>query len=331
MKNIYNKIIVYLCTCRFIIFLYFIVISLICLSCGSSPKISRNSNDNQEKASIVKTNDIPIAVSITHTGDEDMRQMVDVEYEVTRETDYEIYIDINSSYYKRYTSGIRFKTDKLPFFENSENVENLTLCLDVVNNTSKKLSINELDINVEESKLDTTPIVYICTTEERSNSIYFVNESWFNWKGITFSYSLLKKGETFNGHYKKTRHIPYFDSYTIIDLLPDMISMGYDYDGLVESIKTRYPNSINNDDSSNFIEFCITEEDENFRFFQNKFEPFGLKKDSNGEYVGSATLYGSIIFDNVDFKVDFIAEVSLSSSGGFGALSYERYDGSSGG
>ena len=336
MKEIYYNELAYLYAHKFVSFLSFGIISLISISCGTTPGRNSTSDDYQEESAIVKTNDIekieavdiPIAISLTHTEDEDMKQLVDAEYVVTRETDSDIYIDINSNYYKRYTSGTRFKTDQLAFFENSENVENLTLCLDVVNNTNEKLSIMELDINVKESKPDTIPLIYICTTEGLSNSIYFVNESWFNWKGFTFSYSLLKNGESFNGHYKQTRHISYFDSYTIINLLPDMISMGYDYDGLMESLKTRYPHNIDdnnpNDVSDKCVEFSITEEDENFHFFQDKFEPFGLKKDKIDEYVGSATLYGSILFDDVDFKVDFIAEISLSTSAGFGALSYEN-------
>lgn len=335
MKEIYYKELTYLNMHRFVIFLlfYFVVIS-----CGTSPQRNRTIEDNQKESAIVETNevvkktqknvDIPIAISLTHTEDEDIKQLIDAEYVVKIETNNDIYIDINSSYYKQYTSGVRFKTDQLAFFEKSETVENLTLCLDVVNNTSEKLSIRELDINVKESKPDTIPLIYICTTEEMSNSIYFVNESWFNWKGFTFSYTLLKNGESFNGYYKKMRHIPYFESYTIINLLPDMISMGYDYDGLIESLKMHYPHSIDHDnsdeDSDKCVEFSIMEEDENFFFFQNKFEPFGLKKNNCDEYVGSATLYGSILFDDSDFKVDFISEISLSTSAGFGALSYEN-------
>ena len=135
--------------------------------------------------------DIPIAINLSHTEDEDMKQLVDAEYEVTRETDKDIYIDINSEYYKEYISGNRFMASKLEFFENSENVEYLTMDLDLVNNTNERLSIDELNVIVDESTPDTIPVIYICTTEAYSNCIYFVDESWFNWKGFTFSYSIL--------------------------------------------------------------------------------------------------------------------------------------------
>ena len=105
--------------------------------------------------------DIPVAINLIHTEDEDMKQLVDAGYEVTHETDKDIYIDINSRYYKQYMSGTRFMADKIAVFENSENVEYLTMNLDVVNNTEERLSIKELNIKVDESKPDTTPLIYI--------------------------------------------------------------------------------------------------------------------------------------------------------------------------
>lgn len=304
---------------------------VIVASCVNSSKRNGLSNKGQLEASILssdrkmmkKTIDIPIFINLSHN--ENMKQLVDAEYEITCETDNDIYIDINSRYYKQYTSRTRFKVDQLVFFDNSENVEYLTMCLDVVNNTSERLSIKELNIIVDESKPDSIPIIYICTEAAQSNSIRFVNESWFNWKGFTFSYSILKNGESFNGHYTQSRHIPYFDSDVIINLLPDMILMGYDFDGLMESIKTRdlYANDYNDDsDYRTCVMLNITEEDDDFCDFQGRFKPFGLKKGNFGEYVGVATLYGSIKFDNIDFKVEFIAEISLSTPDGFGALSY---------
>lgn len=338
MNNNYFRKSLYFFTSGMALLLCLVVISMVSVSCGNSSKKNTSSDDNQMEANLIGTYsldeiseesiDIPVAINLIHTEDEDMKQLVDAEYEVTHETDKDIYIDINSRYYKQYMSGTRFMVDKIAVFENSENVEYLTMNLDVVNNTNERLSIKELNIKVDESEPDTTPLIYICTTEEVSNSIYFVNQSWFNWKGLTFSYSLLKSGESFDGQYKKKRHIPYFDSYTVIDLLPDMISMGYDYDGLIKSIKTLYPHSPDDEDtddvSGKCVELYITGDDENFDFFQNKFEPFRLNKSNFDEYVGSATLYGSIKFDDSDFKVDFIAEISLSTSGGLGALSYEN-------
>ena len=201
MKNNYFMKLLYFITSGMVLLLCLVVISMVSVSCGSSYKKNISSDDNQMEAHLNGTDgldeiaeesiDIPIAINLIHTEDEDMRQLVDAEYEVTHETDKDIYIDINSRYYKHYMSGTRFMADKIAVFENSENVEHLTMNLDVVNNTNERLSIKELKIKVDESKPDTTPLIYICTTEEVSNSIYFVNESWFDWKGFTFSYSPL--------------------------------------------------------------------------------------------------------------------------------------------
>lgn len=314
-------------------------------SCGNSSKKSNNEDNLLPKESVSQSDDgndireeivdIPITVNLSHTKDDEMRQLADAEYEITNETGKNIYIDINSNYYKKYMSHNRFKVQQLAFFENSENVEYLTLNLDVVNNTNEKLSVNELNIVVSESKPDFIPIIYICTTQSYSNCIYFVNESWFNWKGFTFSYSILKKGESFNGEYKKHVHIPYFDNYIIVDLLPDMKEMGYDYDDLVNCIRNRNIryNRENNTDldvepisqgaNEKFLFFHIDSNDDDFCYFQEKFWPFDFKKSNYGN-VGSAMLYGTIKFDDIDFMVDFIADISLSTLGGFGALSYEN-------
>lgn len=337
MKKYIIKKVLYFLTLGKVFLLCIVVISMVAVSCGNSSKKNISSEDNQMEANLIGTGgldeiaeesiDIPVAINLIHTEDEDMKQLVDAEYEVTHETDKDIYIDINSRYYKHYMSGTRFKADQLAFFENSENVEYLTMNLDIVNNTDERLSIKELNIKVDESRPDTIPLIYICTTEEVSNSIYFVNESWFNWKGFTFSYSILKHGESFNGRYKSHCHIPFFSEYKVVNLLPDMKMMGYDFDGLLESLKKRYSNDNYDDlkesENDGCVMFYITKDDADFDYYQEKFRPFGLKKDFD-EYVGFATLYGSIKFDDSDFKVDFIAEISLSTSAGFGAMSYEN-------
>lgn len=324
-----------------------IAITFILTACGNSSikTKSKQNNDNNPIASSVlsdnaldmileKSIDIPISINLIHTDDEDMKQLVDAEYAVTKETDQDIYIDINSEYYKKYKSGKRFLVPHLGFFEKSENAEFLTLGLDVVNNTDHQLDINEMNLIVAESKPDTIPIIYICTTDAYSNCIYFVNESWFNWGGFTFSYSILEKGESFNGKYKNRRHIPFFNQYTIVNLLPDMIEMGYNFDELLRCIRIRNKDNIKNnetdwdgepweeDENSSLLLFYIKRDDPYFNFYQTKFSPFELKENDYEEYTGIATLYGSIEFDHIKYTIDFVAEISLSTSAGFGALSY---------
>lgn len=300
--------------------LYFIAIFLGFISCGNSSKTGSTSENRQMEVSIVASDgmeeilneyiDIPIAINLSHTEDQDMKYLMDAEYEITRETDNDIYIEINSEYYKKYISGHRFRAPELPFFENSENVECLAINLDIVNNANEILSIDELNVIVDESTLDTIPIIYICTTEAYSNCIYFVNESWFNWEGFTFSYSIMKKGESFNGEYKKHRHVDFFDNYNIVDLLPDMKEMGYDFDSIVNIFK-QYGSyySIGENEKILYYPSNLPEDYD----LQGLFSPFDK---------GEAKLYGKLKFDNIDFDVEFEAIVSLASWGGFGALSY---------
>lgn len=280
--------------------------------------------------------DIPIAINLGHSNDEEYEYLGVAEYRITKETDAEIFIDTNSSYYKKYMSGKRFKTDKLHIVENSENVEFLTLELDIVNNTDRKLSINELNLLVSESRLDSIPQIYICTSDDTGNCINFINQSWFNWKGFTFYYTILRKGESFNGEYKNKKYIPYFKDYQSIDLLPDLKEMGYDFDGLVKAIRKRsgydprstakYEFFRSKNDEFAFLCFAMEKDDPDFKFFNNKFAPFQLVKrhDFTDEYSGQATLYGSIKFDNSTKTVDFIADISLSTPCDFGGLSYEN-------
>lgn len=319
--------------------LCFIAISMICASCGNTSKKSRTSEKNQKGALIDEHIDIPVAINLSHPEEFDI-----AEYEVTRETDKDMYIDINSKYYKEYISGHRFIAPRIGYYDDSEiyeNIEYLTLNLDIVNNTNKKLSINELEVVVNKSLPDTIPVIYICTPDTPNNCIYFINNSWFNWKGFTFSYSILSKDESFNGEYKNSRHIPFFENYTIIDFLPDMKEMGYEFDELVNCIKKRNirhnrENNTNVDPNPLFIDehnhyhltFCLY--DSKFvddgdvgelDFFQEKFKPFELKSNSY-IYEGIAKLYGNIKFDNSDFSVNFIADITLANDPAFGAWSY---------
>ena len=108
-----------------------------------------------------------------------------------------------------------------------------------------------------------------------------------------------------------------------------MKDMGYDFEGLVRCIDEHNHNHgwdgtcWDEDNSSTLESFPITIEDPCFSYLQEQFLPFELKEEDNG-YVGTATIYGTLEFDNTNLKVDFIAELMLNSEGGFGALSYKN-------
>lgn len=54
----------------------------------------------EDKGETIDEVDIPIAINLAHTENEDMRNLVDAEYEIMRETDTGIFIDTNSKYLK---------------------------------------------------------------------------------------------------------------------------------------------------------------------------------------------------------------------------------------
>lgn len=313
-----------------------IILLTLIIMCGC--KNSSNSKNNKEENYIDSimfhnemdnTIDILVPVNLNHTEDEDMKQMKISEYEKVIESDRFIKIETNSTYYKQYTSGKRFFVEKKVYDGEGENIECLTLGLDLVNNTKTQLDISELEVIVENSKPDSIPLIYICTPDERSNTIAFTNESWFDWGGVTFSYSILKEGEHFDGNYKENVHFPYFDKIRYFNLLPSMKDMGYDFDGLINSIKQYNIEKSETEEveiepwQDNYLFFYIDENDSNLDFFKKKFYPFSFEKSDNGDYEGYAFLYGSLIFDKTKYKVDFIAKVSLSTAAGWGALSFE--------
>ncbi len=280
--------------------------------------------------------ELPISISLFHS---DVVEEYDItKYNITSETEDAISIDIHPRYCDTYLSGTRFEARKSMVFWRSEEVEYLTMNLDIANHTKDSLSINELNLIVNESKPDSVPIVYICTTEYFSNYIQFVNASWFDWKGFTFSYTILKKGETFNGEYQRSQHVPYFDDSVRINLLPDMEEMGYDFEGLVAAIRERNierkkgdyaeweVNPIRQDDYRHLLLLLreYDDDDDDLQFLQDKFSPFELKLGNYWDYEGTATLYGTLQFDDTDFSVDFIAEISLCTHGDTADVRYEN-------
>ncbi len=314
------------------------VACLLILMCGCSNNKTQDNNtdsfiETEEKHDdIANAIDLPISVNIVHESDPDLPQPD--EYCVVNNSDEEIEIDIKSDYYNQYMSGNRFNAPCVADFSYIDDVEYLTLELDIVNNTKERISVNELNVNVERSELDKFPLIYVCTSYVQSNSIQFVNGSWFNWKGFTFSYSILKKGQEFSGTYNKSIHIPYFDDVKTVNLLQDLKELGYDFDNLLKQVQTQ--NEISGfydgnpwitENGNQYLVFWATDKDDINRI-QSWFYPFEFKRLNEFTYEASATLYGTITFDDTDIVKSFKAEISLSTEGGFGALSYanDKFD-----
>lgn len=330
------------CTVRFVPLCFITAFSLVFMSCGNSQKKSNTSADNQEEAAIVKINDmagnaeetvdIPIAVNLSNYTQEwhDMY----LSFKITNEDDNNIYIDATSPYYDNYVSKKRFETYCPAWVDEIGNMEYLMLDLDIVNNTTNCLDIQELDIRVETSKLDSLPYVYVVTESSKCNTISFYNASWFDWKGFTFSYSIIKKGEKFDGIYKFEKHIEYFDNFKTVDLLPDLMSLGYDFKKMCRIV---YGDNFRLDEYTKRCnisiidrEFGIGKDYETICYIseeQEVFRPFDAEVyddyESSKTYRGVANLFGRIRFDINGEEVLFKSKVSLSDGCEYGAASNE--------
>ena len=109
----------------------------------------------------------------------------------------------------------------------SDYIQNPKLQLYITNNSDETISFDKLRVQVESSVLDTFPYLYIEQTQTIRYGMEILNECWTNWGVMTIEYSFLKKGETFNGQYRHSLKIPYFENAAIIDFKNDLISDGF--------------------------------------------------------------------------------------------------------
>ncbi len=213
-----------------------LVLSLLCSACNNNnASHSPLGTEVENFVSLFKyddSTDVPLYLNVEKQFEDFLEAEVQYDdfmgFKVVGEDEKTIRIDVDNKYYDLYTSAGRFKAPATVWFEYPY-AENLNLQIDIVNNKPFPLDIEDLIVVVERSEPDTIPFVYICTEEEKSGTISFYNGSWFNWGGFTFDYSILKKGERFNGKYKSTRHIDFFERDSVINLVPELIGMGYDF------------------------------------------------------------------------------------------------------
>lgn len=284
----------------------------------------------------------------------------DIFFKIVKETTDSIYIDASSVYYDEYTSGRRFT---IP-------MDGLTYCsflnlqFDIINNSTKDLDIEELAVHVNRSHPDSLPFLFMHTTYGVSNVIIFQNESWFNWSGFNFRYSILKKGEKNNGKYQYERHINYFDHDTTINLLPELIEQGYNFRKVCETVYDSFSEidynricrpdydyekytNIDEDhldyyEPSCYEQICLNSLDTKIDEFcldtkitdslLSLFYPFDVTLDTivsddgsiSGSYSAHAFLVGEIEFDKVKYLVKFSADVILGTTCGLGAVTYEN-------
>lgn len=224
-----------------------------------------------------------------------------------------INIEPVSSKYETYKSGTDFEIEEVVVLNNdapSEFIDYPRLLCYITNNSKEDLSVSRLSVNVENSELDKFPYLTIAAPAAYSNCIQLGNESWVNWGEATLEYTILKKGESFNGSYSESIKIPYFEHYYLIDFTNDLVSMGYDYN-YVKSLDSSY----SDEDPYNCI--CPRITDENLA--SSVFSPFEICYDGEDWYNGFARVYCKLSFKGSKFSVKFHGNITLSTSGDFGA------------
>lgn len=160
-------------------------------------------------------------------------------YSVTENID-SILILPTTGYFADYSSNnvTQFHTERDVYC--SDFIENPKLQIHITNNSNETLSFNKLQVNVESSTLDTFPYLYIEELYSLRFGMQILNECWSNWGTMTIDYSFEKKGEPFNGKYKHTLKVPYFEDRAYIDFKQDIISDGLNYSKLEQYTTTGY-------------------------------------------------------------------------------------------
>lgn len=252
---------------------------------------------------------------------------ISIKYKKTNETSSQIDIVPSGNYYNRYNSNTRFNAD-LKEGMCEAYYEYPTINCYIVNNTNHNLNISNLQIDVEYSKIDRTPYIYIISTQSDPNCMSFFNFSCYNWGNMTFEYSILGKGEQFDYKYKKKRIIPYFDYKYQIDFRSELRALGYDIDRIEKLCK------LDNDFKWKYYG-AFTETDVNkygYLFYPFDFFPSTLimpNYESNGTYIANdnyycplAPIYGRLTFSNSDKMVEFVGYICLNSIDGLGAVTF---------
>ena len=224
-----------------------------------------------------------------------------------------------NKYYNDYYDKHAVNVPSLAYWEDcSLQTHACYLDVKIVNNSDATLILDKLLIDVEESKIDETPFLYMCTEEAYTSHIFFVNEGYGKWDGFDFEFALLKPDQTFNGEYVFKTYIPYFEDAYRMDLRSYIKSVGFDYDRLLKETPAEY----NIEDGNNFIYLYIQQD--SIRKYEKYAEPFQFIP-SNDRFIDEYTNYnihakliGKITFHGYPISINIQADVPITTEAGFG-------------
>lgn len=287
--------------------------ALVFASCTNGNRSSSNDSTsyveidlNTEQSSRVSEIDVPISISLTHPDDLEFGDPMRYK---SSEQDKFISIFPSSRNYDAFHSGKRYEIPMEVCLGETEDVEYLSLDAIIANTTESPLSISRLMLQVEESEIDNEPYLYISTMENYSNALIIYDEGWTDYGDLVFEYTLLKKGENFDGKYNRKKDFRRPKDYIVVDFLPDLIAMGYNWSSLSEhyhdedQILSALPAEPGIDPGAAYYPFEWTYN--NSEWEQN--------------YEGFCRIYGKITFPSKNKSIEFQGKISLSTGGEFGA------------
>ena len=173
------------------------------------------------------------------------------------------------------------------------------LDLYLTNNTDQPIVVNSLEFKVSESEIDSLPYVYVCEDTPYGESVIrLVNGSWFDWGTMHLDYSIMKRGEEFNGTYKKRKSIPYFEDEYLVDFTQDLVDMGLNMENLYH---------YDSEGEKQLID--ASEISENRDEILAKVYPFEVS-----DYEGFARIYGKISFSKCNFTKHFFGHIYFTSA-----------------
>lgn len=300
-------------------FSFLLALLFLTVSCASND----TSNRSGYYEDITEQPDILVPLSIEPLPDSIKDLYYDPMYfSIENESDEYIKIEPQSTYYDAYISDKRLTVRDKDVC--SDDLQFPVLNFYLNNNTDNPLSISSLDINVSKSILDTLPYVYFVESQLLNNALVIRNESWIDWGGMKLSYTILKRGETFDGKYKHNLSIPYFEDRIIVDFYQDFIDMGLNDelnafcdDSFFDTDDLKCDFLVGHNKSSDHLNIGMLSEMESEEVDVLSY-PFEYAASIDNYYYIFARIYGKISFSNSDFNKEFEAEIYITKPAGDG-------------
>lgn len=278
-----------------ICFLFLLFVSSACSNTSSNTNNSQEDSLNTAKESP----DIVVPIKIEDRSDDEYYSDPHFMYFfITNESDDSIFIEPKSEYYDIFSSDKRMQVEWQEQEFLSDILEYPTLNFYIENNNDSPLTISSLDVCVSKSELDTFPYLQLYVNAEELFTMNIMNDSWYDWGDMKISYSILKRGESFNGHYEHTRTISFFTNDTTLNFQNDI-------------------KDINNEiyyylDESNLLDKDITVEDADILSYPYE---YGCRNEPGfaGNYYIFARMFGNISFTNSSFTKDFESRIFITT------------------